>query len=177
MRALRLDYHATAAKFRFGSLVLAIGTLIVSATLFEYRTLHEEMAAWEAKITDVRKSAKRGVPAAPRNTADEQAAAQDLKAARAALQRLALPWDDLLVALESVPGSGVALLAVEPDPDKSTVKITAEAKSDSDMLAYLKRLQAVDRLADVSLASHQIKAGDPLKVLRFVVVATWVMQT
>jgi hypothetical protein len=52
--------------------------------------------------------------------------------------------------------------------------LTAEAKTADDMLDYVERLQAAGGLADVVLASHQIKQSDPLQPMRFVVLASWV---
>jgi hypothetical protein len=103
-----------------------------------------------------------------------EASAQEYRLAQLALQRLSLRWNELFAALESTRPSGVALLAIEPDPGKSSLKLTAEAKTADDMLDYVERLQSAGGLADVVLASHQIKQGDPLQPLRFVVLASWV---
>ncbi len=176
MRALRLDYHASSEKSGVGAVVLVAGVLLATVAFLEYRTLREELSAWEFKVAEVRKSAQRSASGAPRNPRELEAAAQEVKAAHAAIQRLSLPWDKLFGALESAQVNGVALLAIEPDPGKSTVKLTVEARSDMDMLDYVERLQAAVTLADVTLASHQTKPGDPLKALRFVVVASWVKQ-
>ena len=176
MRALRLDYHAGHATITVGTVLLVSGALLVTVALLEYSALRATVSAWEAKIAEVRKAAKRGDTGAPRTARDQEAVTQEVKAAQAVLQRLSLPWDDLFGAFESVRANGVALLAVEPDPGKGTVKLTAEAKSDAEMLDYVARLQAVEMLANVTLAGHQIKQGDPLRVLRFAVVASWVKQ-
>ena len=82
----------------------------------------------------------------------------------------------LFAALESARVDGVALLAIEPDPGKSTLRLSAEAKSADEMLDYVERLQAAEGLADVVLQSHQIKQGDPLQPLRFGVSAAWARQ-
>jgi hypothetical protein len=175
MRALTLDYHAKARKFPLGGVVLVAGALSAAFMFQEYRTLEQELSTWEAKVTEIRKSAKRGATGAPAKPRELEATALEVKAARAAIQRLLLPWDTLFSALESVRTTDVALLAIEADPDKRTVKLTAEAKSDTDMLNYVEQLQAANGLADVALASHQAKQDDPLKPLRFVVVASWMM--
>jgi hypothetical protein len=108
------------------------------------------------------------------NSRDIEASAQEYRQAQLALQRLSLRWNDLFAALESTRPGGVALLAIEPDPGKSVVKLTAEAKSAEDMLDYVERLQRAGGLADVALASHQVKPSDPLQPVRFVVLASWV---
>ena len=125
---------------------------------------------------EVRTAAKRNAPAAARAPRDRDATAQEVRLARLALQRLSSRWTELFAALESSRAEGVALLAIEPDPARSVVRLTAEAKSAEHMLAYVERLQGADGLANVTLASHQIKPGDPSKPLRFAVVASWVNQ-
>ena len=176
MRALRLDYYSGRAAFTAGTALLVVGALVATVAFFEYGALREKVSAWEAKVAAVRTAARRGDASVPRNARDQEAVVQEVKAAHAVLQRLSLPWDRLFGAFESVRANGVALLAVEPDPDKGTVKLTAEAKSDAEMLDYVERLQGVEMLANVTLAGHQVKTGDPMRVLRFAVVASWVKQ-
>ena len=176
MRALRLDYAARRETGRVGTVILAAGLVLGALALLEHRAVREELTAQESRLAESRASGKRVAAGAPGSAGDVQAAAQDLKAARLALQRLSLRWDRLFSALESAQAGGVALLAIEPDPGGRTVKLSAEARSADDMLDYVARLQAADALADVILASHQIKQGDPLQPLRFAVVASWARQ-
>jgi hypothetical protein len=176
MRALRLDYCATRRTRSVGAILLLIGALLASVALFEYRAVREELSMQQMKIAEIRQSAKRTATGERGAPGDVAAAAQELKAAHQALQRLSFRWEDLFNALESAPADGVALLAVEPDPAKGLVKITAEARSAEDMLEYVERLQKADRLADVMLANHQLKTSDPLQPMRFVVVASWIRQ-
>ena len=176
MRALDLDYCATRRARSVGTMLLLVGALLASVAFFEYRTVREELSMQETQIADIRQSTRRSATSERAASGDVAAAAQELKAAHQALQRLSFRWDDLFNALESAPADGVALLAVEPDPAKGVVKITAEARSAADMLGYVERLQKADRLADVMLANHQLKTSEPLQPMRFVVVASWLRQ-
>jgi hypothetical protein len=176
MRALHLDYIATRAASPLAIAFFIMGLVLATLALLEYRAVRDELADVEARAGEVRKSDKRSAAIASQGPRDLEAAAQEVKLAQAALQRLALRWDALFVALESARANGVALLAIEPDPGKNVVKLTAEAKSAEDMLGYVERLQSAEGLADVTLASHQIKPSDPLQPLRFAVVAAWVKQ-
>ena len=177
MRALDLDYCAAPRARSVGTMLLLIGVLLASVALFDYREMREELSMQEMKIAEIRQSAKRTATGERRDSSGaDEAAAQELKTAHQALQRLAFRWEDLFAALESAPADGVALLAVEPDPEKGLVKITAEARSAEDMLEYVERLQKADRLADVMLANHQLKTSEPLQPMRFVVVASWLRQ-
>jgi Tfp pilus assembly protein PilN len=175
MRAVNIDYQPGAGRARVGAALLVVGALMATVALIEYRSVREAAAAWETRVAEIRKTAKRG-PAVQRPARDREATAQEIKTARLALQRLSSRWSELFGALESARADGVALLAIEPDPGKNTVKLTAEARSAADMLDYVQRLQSAETLADVALTTHQTKQGDALKALRFVVVASWVNQ-
>ena len=176
MRALRLDYVATRETSRAGAGMLIAGVVIATLALLEYRAVREELSAQQLRVAEIRTVGKRSAVNAASSPRDLDVALQEVKQAESALQRLSLRWDDLFVALESARSNGVALLTIEPDPGKKVVKLTAEAKSADDMLDYVERLQAAAGLADVTLASHQIKQGDALQPLRFGVVAAWVKQ-
>ncbi len=176
MHALRLDYIAARDASRLGAIVLVAGVLLATLALFEYRAVREELANETSRVAEIRNSGKRSAAVSPGSAGDLETAAQELKAAQLALQRLSLRWDSLFAALESARVDGVALLAIEPDPAKSTLRLSAEAKSADEMLDYVERLQAADGLADVVLQSHQVKQGDPLQPLRFAVIAAWARQ-
>lgn len=176
MRALRLDYVATRDASRLGAIVLVAGVLLATLALFEYSAVREELSAEASRAAEIRKSGKRSAAVSPGSAGDLETAAQEVRQAQLALQRLSLRWDSLFAALESARVDGVALLAIEPDPAKSTLRLSAEAKSADEMLDYVERLQAADGLADVVLQSHQVKQGDPLQPLRFAVIAAWARQ-
>jgi len=176
MRALNLDYVATRAASPAATILLVVGLALATLALLEYRAVREELSDQESRAGELRKTDKRSAAVASQGPRDLETTAQEVKLAQAALQRLALRWDALFIALESARANGVALLAIEPDPAKNVVKLTAEAKSAEDMLGYVERLQTAEGLADVTLASHQIKSSDPLQPLRFAVTAAWIKQ-
>ena len=174
MRALRLDYSDTPRPRPLSTIVLVIGLALATFALLEYRAAREQLGAQEARTAEIRKSGKRSTSTVRANPRDLEASAREYKQAQLALQRLALRWNELFTALESTRPAGVALLAIEPDPGKSIVKLTAEAKTAEDMLDYVERLQTAGGLADVVLTGHQIKPSVPLQPMRFVVLASWV---
>jgi Tfp pilus assembly protein PilN len=95
---------------------------------------------------------------------------------RSALQvqaRLKTPWNTLLNHLEALTAAPVALLSVEPMPQKDAVRLVAEAGSSADMLDYLASLQTRSGLTEVSLISHQSQLLQPGKPVRFQVQGTW----
>lgn len=95
------------------------------------------------------------------------------RAVRLVAQNLVTPWADLLESLESAPNRSVALLSVEPSVSKKSIRLTAEARTTQEMLAYLGALQRDDRLNTVVLVSHQVQAQAPGTPVRFQVQAGW----
>jgi hypothetical protein len=145
--------------------LLAIASLEVARKWGDNVQQRQALAALEDK--------QRGKPPAPvrpqRADPAENARAQVV---RQASRSLAMPWAELLGALESVP-PGIALLSVDPSPAKQSVSITAEAAGAQEMLGYLKVLQADTRVAEVILVSHQVQTQAPGTPLRFQLRAKW----
>ena len=91
-------------------------------------------------------------------------------------RELAVPWTLLLSELEAASrdeASKVALLQVEPDAAKHLVRITAEARTLPDALAYLSRLQKSSVLRYPMLESHERKKDDPEHPVRVKLAAEW----
>jgi hypothetical protein len=112
------------------------------------------------------------------STAHPPSAAQ-LRAGQeeAAMQReLDLPWSRLLRELEQAghdSAGSVGLLAVEPDPEKRQVRVTAEARGLAPVLAYVQRLQETTVLRHPALESHEVRTDDPEHPVRVKIVAEW----
>jgi Tfp pilus assembly protein PilN len=89
------------------------------------------------------------------------------------VQQLNLPWRDLAAALADATPASIALLALEPDAKRRTLRISAEAKNSDDMLAYITRLQAEEWFTSVVLMRHEVMQEDPNRPLRFQVSVQW----
>ena len=100
----------------------------------------------------------------------------EVKQANTVLAQLALPWDTLFKDLESSQGGQVALLSIEPDSEKQTVKIVGEAKDFFTMLSYIKFLQQKDSLTQVYLQSHHIEHENAQNPIRFTLAASWIIK-
>jgi Tfp pilus assembly protein PilN len=94
-------------------------------------------------------------------------------AVNAAVGQLNLPWRDLAAALADATPASIALLALEPDAKRRTLRISAEAKNSDDMLAYITRLQAEEWFTSVVLMRHEVMQEDPNRPLRFQVSVQW----
>jgi len=87
--------------------------------------------------------------------------------------QLNLPWRGLHDAIQAATPAAIALLALEPDARKGSVRITAEARTSDDMIAYVGQLQRIDWFGTVLLARHEINEQDPNRPIRFQIDARW----
>jgi biopolymer transport protein ExbD len=94
---------------------------------------------------------------------------QEVAAARETVQRLALPWDELFMALESASSEKVALAAIEPDPKAGTVTISGDGKDYLAALSYVLNLSRTEGLEKVQLVRHEQKNDG----VSFAVSAAW----
>jgi hypothetical protein len=91
-------------------------------------------------------------------------------------KELVIPWSSLLAELEAASqdvASTVSLLEVTPDAAKHVVRITAEARTLPDALAYLERLQKSSVLRFPMLDSHELRKDDPEHPIRVKLTAEW----
>lgn len=87
--------------------------------------------------------------------------------------RLNLPWGALRDAVQAATTPNVALLALEPDARKHSLRISAEARGSDEMIDYVEQLQRQDWFSGVALAHHEINDLDPNHPMRFQVDAQW----
>ena len=171
---LHLDFGAGArsasrvglAMLLVAAVALAAGALALASAVATHSRLADTLAAVESRRDALAANPSRKVAPDPKELAKA-------RAVRQVSQSLMTPWGDLLESLESVPVQSVALLSIEPSVAKRSIRITAEARSAKDMLAYLGALQREPRLSSVVLASHQVQTQSPGMPVRFQVRATW----
>ena len=99
----------------------------------------------------------------------------ELKMAQGVIERLDTPWGVLFAAIDSAFDDQVTLLNVEPVPERREVQLIAEAKDLSAMQAYVRQIRGSPVFRDAYLASHQINQQDPLRPVRFIIHARWVV--
>jgi len=92
------------------------------------------------------------------------------------VRELGTPWTNLLAELEvaSRDTQGqIAVLSVEPDHEKHRVHITGESRDLPLALAYVRRLQSSRALRYPMLDSHEVRADDAQRPVRFAMTAEW----
>jgi Tfp pilus assembly protein PilN len=147
-------------------IVLAAGVHELATQLSGNARLLSRLAAAESHRGTSVSDPARSIPITPGDRARTRLVSQ-------VAQALVTPWSDLLESLEATPNNSVALLSVEPSVSKRSIRLTAEARSMPDMLAYLGALQKDTRLSAVILTSHQVQSQSPGSPVRFQIQAGW----
>jgi hypothetical protein len=168
--AVNLDYVGRRAPLTLASgLLLLLGLAAVTAAYLEYRHLEGRRAGLELKLDAALRRAHRD-PAV-----DLRALGLSAEAGRVA-QELGTPWTTLLAELEAASRDStgqVAVLSIEPDHAKHSVRITGESRDLPLALAYVQRLQSSTLLRFPMLESHEVKTDDPQHPTRFAMLAEW----
>jgi len=100
-------------------------------------------------------------------------APEQVTAINRAVRRLNVPWRDLFDTLEQATPQTVALLSLEPNADRSVLKLSAEAATVDDMIEYVQRLKSRPEIESVHLSKHQVDAKDPYHPVRFSLALNW----
>jgi len=154
-----------------GGVLLAVGVVAAAGVLLEYRNIAQHRAGLEVKLAAIeRADAESAAP--PETPADLRIAVSVEQAAT----DLATPWTLLLSELEQASKDSqgeVALLGVEPDHAKHSVRVSAEARTMKLALAYVERLQASRSLSYPMLDRHEIRADDAQHPVRFELTGEW----
>lgn len=159
-----LDYVAPPRRPRAaGIALLAISLGVAGVMLERYKEMKVEIARIEAS-QDMLAGERR--PALARKSIDDE-----IKGAEAVVRQLALPWAAMVHAVEGASAPEVALLQMQPDAQQRQLRLTAEARSEKAMLAYLERLAAAPVLGEVHIISHQVMLEEPRRPIQFTVLA------
>lgn len=163
MKRLHLDFRgAQRSPPWLGRVLLAAALAICVDAGLAYRELKRVLDSNESRLAQ----------RAPTRPA-RKVPAEEVAAVRETVRRLALPWDELFLALESAASDSVALAAIEPDTAKGTVTISGDGKDYLAALSYVSNLSRTEHLGRVELVRHERKAEDPNGPVTFAVSATW----
>lgn len=173
MPALRLDYQQRKPFPWVGTvlLVLALGFLMMSGAY--YLELNSQITGMEAQAGQIERASRRDAPDVRTGALAAENRALEVMHANQVLHQLNFPWEGLFQAVELSGGNDVALLALEPDTENLSVKISGEAKNMTTLLNYIKQLEQREVFGTVYLQNHQVQQQDPEKPVRFNLLAAW----
>lgn len=172
--ALALDFRRQpgAAARRLGVALLVVA-LALGGWLGELTwRASGELAAAEARLAlaDQRRAGRQ--PRADRASTNAETLASARRAAAIA-EQLGVPWDELFAALESADARPLGLLSMAPNARDRSLRITGEARSTAELLAYVERLAAQPALSQVHLVGYSAALRDGVPVVPFSLAASW----
>lgn len=142
-----------------------MGAALLAVAAVHYQTLsaalRDAQQEWDARSQQKSRVVKKTSPA------------QQNPALQAAIKGLGMYWEPLFNAIEGGAKPDVALLAMEPDPAKGTVRLNLEAKNKKAMQDYVEGLARQKGLTHVSLLTEETQLENPLLPIRFSVGAAW----
>lgn len=177
-KPMRIDFAPPTwrrALFRLHPALLAAGIagLALCAGGLWYATqMAEQRAARDRQIERIRAS-QAALSKRPARVAEVAIPEAQASAVNAAILRLNVPWRQLEDAVGAATPAGIALLALDPDPRKRLLKITAEARNSDDMVGYVQALKQQEFFTGAALARHEIGEQDPHDPIRFQVEVQW----
>lgn len=81
-------------------------------------------------------------------------------------RHLNTPWATIFEVLERRTPQNVALLAIEPDASRQTVRLTAEARALEDLMHCAESLRADPAVRRILLIEHETNERDPTRPVR-----------
>ncbi|CAN7490889.1 hypothetical protein LJR289_003307 [Pseudoduganella sp. LjRoot289] len=188
MRKMRIDFAAPGWRRSLYQLhpaalagcVLGLA-LCTGAALYGYRMVAlqraraEQVSRMEREQRRLQVQQRAGAPGAPGAGGAAKTQISDAlgKAVNTAVLQLNLPWADVQEAIAAATPPAIALLALEPDPNKQLLKISAEAKNADEMIAYIEQLKEQEFFTGAALVRHEVSDLDPNRPIRFQVEAQW----
>lgn len=175
MQKIQLDYQLDKRNLWLGIslLVLGVGSMVLVSNVYQQQSA--QIAEQEVALARIKNDMPTHKAALPVER-DSEKLALEVKQANAVILQLSLPWQALFEAFEGAQQSDIAVLSIEPDAQKSWVRISGEAKTLDSLPAYVAYLQKVPLFQEVTLLNHQIQDQDPQKPVRFMLQASWDMQ-
>ena len=173
MRPLRLDYVTTRTPSIQGVIMVALALVLLASAWHYYSGVQQQAGTLDKQLLQLREIAGIKTPEKPVQKKSSGELLEKIEQAKKLADFLLIPWGDVFAALESAALDDSALLAIEPDPKKRQLKITAEAKNQDVMFDYIQRLEATPQLSGAYLLKHEILEDIDQHPIRFVAVAQW----
>jgi hypothetical protein len=147
-------------------LLLVLGLALAVDVALGWRQAREQLAQAQQPVA-------RPAPRRPAEPPLSEATRRELAAARQVLGQLAIPWEALFRSIEDADSAATALLTIEPDAARRSVRLSGEARDYPAILALAARLEAGGVLQRVHLQNHQLRDDAPGRPTQFTLSAHW----
>lgn len=174
LQPLRLDYQRRMRPLPGrGTVLLLLALAACIASAGYYLILGQQAGDWSAQADQLARASSRSTSRTPGSERAKADLLAEVGRAKVAVREINLSWERLFKAVEAVGSADVTLLALEPNPEKGSVRIGGEARSMATLLDYIRRLQERDVFGAIYLQNHQVQQQDMQKPVRFILLADW----
>ncbi len=153
--------------------LLAAGFLVCTVGVWRYAEAGAAIEQLDSALNTARDNLAAKHPAIDATAALPPMSDQQLLTINQAITQLNLPWQALFKVFEAAKPKTIAILSLEPNGKKQSVKVQAEAKTPDDMIGFIETLKQQPLFADVLLQKHEINEQDPNRPYRFILEARW----
>jgi Tfp pilus assembly protein PilN len=173
MYPLNIDFVQRRRRSSWWALaVLGVGLAFLVVALADHIDARDALAVADARIERMQARQKRDRALQRRGEPAVQVLAET-PAVRNGVARLNLPWDAILRELEQHADASIALISIESQGQGRSLRLTGEAKSMVDVLAYVGRLAASPGIAAATLSGHEVRPSGAVQVVRFSLDVSW----
>jgi Tfp pilus assembly protein PilN len=173
MYPLNIDFVQRRPRSSWMALaVLGAGLALLAVALADHVDARDALAVADARLERLQARQKRDQALQRRGEPAVQVVAET-PAVRNVVAQLNLPWDALLRELEQHADASVALISIESQGQGRSLRLTCEAESMVDVLAYVKRLGASPGIAAATLSGHEVRPSGAVQVVRFSLDVSW----
>jgi Tfp pilus assembly protein PilN len=133
----------------------------------EITQLQTQIAALQNKTTQLVPATGAPSKAQARKATSELATTEDQRRGlNTVIRQLNTPWQDLFDQLEKTTPPDIALISIEPDAKRATIRLVAEAKRLETLLTYASDLQQQGVLGRLTYSKHETNDQDNNKPVR-----------
>lgn len=170
--ALELDFSGRRPRPGvLGWVLLALGLAAAGLEVAEWRAGEGDLAERESIVERLRHQLHRAGPLP--SAAARPVSEQELRPALRLAGQLGVDWGALLHDLEAAEDDRLALLSLEVDAPRGSLRLTGEAKSLPAVFEYLSRLEAMPSVAAAQLTGYERQTVGAVELIRFNATAAW----
>ncbi|HRP22485.1 MAG TPA: hypothetical protein PLF79_09415 [Thauera sp.] len=155
-----------------GWLLLAIGAAALGLAAYDWQAAQAELAEREALTARLRAELRDSRPQQAARTATP-ATPEEREPAQRVAGVLNADWAALFADLDRARHPEVAVLDLQGDAGRGTLRMTGEAQSVEAAFAYVEKLQRTAALREARIDSHEWVTQGPQMVVRFILTAHW----
>jgi hypothetical protein len=172
MKPVQLEFRSPAALASSG---VAWSALLVAGVFAAVTGWHVARSSDELESLRARHDVllARARPAPARADVVGPELARRIAAGNQVIDQLAVPWDALFRSIESADARGLGVMSLVPNARLRAIRLSGEARSVPDLLAYVDRLAALRTLDEVRLEGYETVLRDGVDVVSFTVAASW----